>query len=92
MKDKDYWKYFIKISGDFNERVHARYRNRLVGDSPEMARGLDSYGFSDLMVSLAFHVALSYKLDKDNRKKIPTWNSTRSRTLNQSLLESRAYR
>ena len=69
MKDKDYWKYFIKISGDFNERVHARYRNCLVCDSPEMARGLDSYGFSDLMVSLAFHVALTYKLDKDNRKK-----------------------
>ena len=70
MKDKDYWKYFIKISGDFNERVNARCRNRLVGDSPETARGLcDSYGFSDLMVSLAFHVALTYKLEKDNRKK-----------------------
>ena len=61
-------KYFIKISGVFNERVHARYRNCLVGDSPEMARGLDSYGFSDLMVSVKFHVALTYKLGRDNNK------------------------
>ena len=31
-----------------------------------MARGLDSYGFSDLMVSIGFHVAITYKLRKDN--------------------------
>jgi hypothetical protein len=69
MKNKGYWKYFIKISGIFNDRVHSRYRNCLVGDSPEMARGLDSYGFSDLMVSVNFHVALTYKLSRDNNKK-----------------------
>ena len=69
MKQKDYWKHFIKITGPYNDRVHARYKNCLVGDSPEMARGLDSYGFADLMVSISFHVAVTYKLGRDNNLK-----------------------
>ena len=65
MKDMGYWKYFIKISGCYIERVHKRYKNSLFGDSPEFARGLDSKGG----LSIAFHVALTYKLSKDNPKK-----------------------
>jgi hypothetical protein len=68
MKEKDYWKYFIKITGPYNERVHKRYNDCLVGNRPEMARALDSYGFADLMVSIKFHAALglTYKLPPDN--------------------------
>ena len=31
----------------------------VVGDSPELARGLDSFGFADLELSMAFHQALT---------------------------------
>jgi hypothetical protein len=68
-EDKDYWKYFIKITGRFTAGIHKRYHNSLVGDSPEMARALDSYGFVDLMVSMTFHVALTYRLPRDNPRK-----------------------
>jgi hypothetical protein len=35
------------------------YHNKLVGDSPEICRGLDSHGFADLKNSMNYNVALS---------------------------------
>jgi hypothetical protein len=69
MREKDYFKYFIKISGVYNDRVSNIYKNCLVGNRPEMARALDSYGFADLMVSIRFHVALTFRLDRENPMK-----------------------
>ena len=36
-----------------------RYYLKVVGDSPEFCRALDSHGFADLVVSLAYHCSLS---------------------------------
>jgi hypothetical protein len=36
-----------------------RYYRKVVGDTPELCRGLDSHGFADLRRSMLFHVALS---------------------------------
>ena len=48
-----------------------------------MARGLDSYGFADLEVSMAFHEALTSKLKRDDPHKFQfgtpsqVWSSMR---------------
>jgi len=47
----------------------AKYYRNSVGDSPELARGLDSYGFSDLEVFIKFHVAITSALKHDEPKK-----------------------
>ena len=36
-----------------------RYEGKLVGDSPEFCRGLDSHGFADLKVAMDYHSCLS---------------------------------
>jgi hypothetical protein len=46
-----------------------RYANKLVGDSPELCRGLDSHGFADLKRSTMVHLALSSKYAKDDVRK-----------------------
>ena len=43
-----------------------RYRNKLPGDSPEMARALDSYGFAHLSRSLKLHTSLTSVLPVDH--------------------------
>ena len=40
-------------------RGSAYYEGKLVGNSPEMCRGLDAYGFSDLETSIHYHVSLT---------------------------------
>jgi hypothetical protein len=37
----------VRCMGDTNKAVGARYKNKVVGDSLELCRGLDAYGFSD---------------------------------------------
>jgi len=54
MKSIGWFDRFIMIRGLNNPKVAKYYRNSVVGDSPELARGLDSYGFSDLEVSIKF--------------------------------------
>ena len=51
-----------------------RYAKKLVGDSPELCRGLDSHGFADLKRSTLFHSALtsSYAIDDVRRFKMGT--------------------
>ena len=46
-----------------------RYHHKVVGDSPELCRGLDSHGFADLKLMLDFSVALTsqYALDDPER-------------------------
>jgi hypothetical protein len=46
-----------------------RYHLHVVGDSPELCRGLDSHGFADLKAMLNFCVALTsqYKIDDPER-------------------------
>ena len=49
--------------------IGTRYHNKVVGNSPEMCRALDSHGFSDFKVSIAYHISLtSVYNDKDPRK------------------------
>jgi hypothetical protein len=57
----------IRCIGETN--AHTRYRNKLVGDSPELCRGLDSFGFADLKASTIYHMSLSsvYKMDDPRR-------------------------
>lgn len=58
----------LRITGEFAFFVK-RYKDSVVGDSPEMARALDSYGFADLELSMLFHVSLtSVYPDNDPRK------------------------
>ena len=46
-----------------------RYHGKVVGDSPEFCRALDSHGFADLETSLAYHCSLSSNYDrKDPRR------------------------
>jgi hypothetical protein len=39
--------------------VNNRYKNKVVGDSPEFCRALDSHGFADLCVSMRYHCSLT---------------------------------
>jgi hypothetical protein len=51
-----------------------RYFRKVVGDSPELCRGLDSHGFADLVRSMVYHTVLtsSYALDDTRRFKLGT--------------------
>jgi len=85
LKDREFHHRFIQILKPTYEKynIHKRYWNCVVGDSPEMARGLDSYGFSDLEVSMSFHEAVTSKLKRDDPKKFQSgtpdqvWSSMR---------------
>lgn len=46
------------------------YEGKLVGNSPELCRGLDAHGFSDLETSIQYHVSLTRMMydETDNRK------------------------
>jgi hypothetical protein len=46
-----------------------RYRGKLVGNSPELCRALDSHGFSDLRSSLMFHCNLSTFLPPEDPRR-----------------------
>ena len=41
----------------------------VVGDIPEFACGLDSYGFADLELRMAFHEALTNRLANSGSRK-----------------------
>jgi hypothetical protein len=51
-----------------------RYKDSVVGDSPEICRGLDSHGFADFKRSIQYHCSLSsaYDLDDPRRFKMGT--------------------
>ena len=40
-------------------KVHKRYQLKLVGDSPELCRGLDSHGFADLDAAVTLNCSLA---------------------------------
>lgn len=42
------------------------YLNKVVGNSPELCRGLDSHGFKDLNDSIQYHTTLTSKYDVDD--------------------------
>ena len=69
LKEIDWYDRFIKITGSNNLKVVKYYRDSVVGDSPENARALDSYGFSDLENSIKFHVAMTAALLPGDKKK-----------------------
>ena len=50
------------------------YKHKVVGDSPEFCRGLDSHGFADLKQSTVFHSALTsvYGIEDERRFKMGT--------------------
>ena len=60
---------FIHIIDEYQHGIHKRYWNTVVGDSPEMARGLDSFGFADLELSMSFHQALTIDWAANNPNK-----------------------
>jgi hypothetical protein len=62
----------LRCWGDTNKGT--RYFNKVVGDSPELCRGLDSHGFADLKRSMLYHVAVSslYSLNDPRRFKMGT--------------------
>lgn len=69
LKEIGWYDRFIKITGSNNAKVVKYYRDSVVGDSPENARALDSYGFSDLECSMSFHVAMTAALLPNDEKK-----------------------
>ena len=57
----------LRAEGDTNKGT--RYSHKLVGNSPEMCRGLDSFGFADLGRQKSFCISLTAGYDdKDPRK------------------------
>jgi hypothetical protein len=49
------------------------YQGRLVGNSPELCRGLDAHGFSDLETSIQYHTSLTRMMyDADDARKFRT--------------------
>jgi hypothetical protein len=63
LKEIGWYDRFLKITGSNNNaKVVKYYRDSVVGDSPENARVLDSYDFSDLEFSMSFHVAMTAAL------------------------------
>jgi hypothetical protein len=69
MKEIGWYHRFVMIMGDNNAKVKPCYRDSVCGDSPEQARGTDSFGFRDLELSMAYHIALTYELGRDNPNK-----------------------
>jgi hypothetical protein len=54
-------------------RGSAYYEGKLVGNSPELCRGLDAHGFSDLETSIHYHVSLTRMMyDEDDARKFLT--------------------
>ena len=62
-----------------------RYWHNVVGDSPELCRGLDSHGFADLMTQFHFNVSLSSVYPVDD---IRCFHSGTPKEVGSSLLRS----
>jgi len=71
---KNYSHRQIKCIGDTNS--DNRYKNKVVGDSPEMCRGLDSHGFADLESSITYHASLTSIYEFDNPERFNTGTPT----------------
>ena len=57
----------LRILGeDNNALVPKHYKWKLVGDSPELCRGLDAHGFADLDRATALNCALAWSLDESD--------------------------
>ena len=60
----------VRCYGNTNKGT--RYHNKVVGNSPEMCRALDSHGFADFKVSIAYHVSLTSVYDKEDPRRFLT--------------------
>lgn len=69
MKNIGMWDHIIKVSKPNNNAIHARYRNSVPGDSPEMCKGLDCYGFAHSAAAELFHIILTWNLADNDPKK-----------------------
>lgn len=56
----------LRCLGDTNKGTI--YEAKLVGNSPEICRGLDSHGFADLEASVLHHTALTAVYDIDDKR------------------------
>ena len=57
----------LRILGDENNaKVPKHYKWKLVGDSPEVCRGLDAHGFADLDRATSLNAALASSLDRND--------------------------
>jgi len=57
----------LRCYGDTNMKT--RYHNKVVGKSPEMCRALDSHGFADFKVSIAYHISLTSVYNNEDPRK-----------------------
>ena len=65
MAEKGFKDRQLRILGeDNNALVPKHYKWKLVGDSPELCRGLDAHGFADLDRATALNCALAWSLDE----------------------------
>ena len=69
IREKGFTDRFIHIIREYQDGINKRYWFTVVGDSPELARALDSFGFADLELSMAFHQALTSGWAANNPKK-----------------------
>ena len=80
MNQRGYEHRQMRILGSTCDQVDARYRWKLVGDSPELCRGLDAHGFADLdrAVSLNCSLATVYPQGHPMRER---WNMSKPKEL-----------
>jgi len=80
--EKDAQQYLHEAHNFKNRQVHCygqtnmgtRYEGKVVGDSPEICRALDSHGFADFKVSIAYHTALTSVYDNNDERRLKTGN------------------
>lgn len=64
----------LRCTGETNRGT--RYFEKVVGDSPELCRGLDAHGFSDHKLSMGFHTSLTSLYATNNELRFKTGTPT----------------
>jgi hypothetical protein len=64
IKDLGFGDRQLRCVGDTN--LGSRYWGKVVGDSPELCRTLDSHGFADLKAGMFYHCSVTSVLDVDD--------------------------
>jgi hypothetical protein len=73
MKARGYEHRQLRILPPTCAKVNTRYRWKLVGDSPELCRGLDSHGFADLDAAVTLNCSLATYYPKGHAMR-EKWN------------------
>jgi hypothetical protein len=81
---------FIKLEGSFNDEAPKRYKNNLMGDSPEL-QALDNHLFSDIKELVARNIAFSFHLSEEDKKKYSASTPKRLYSAIQRTIEKDAH-